>query len=266
LTPWAFRRRATSRPPWKVLVSWALSAAMGATLSIRPLGGPGPTRRCPGWGSNPQALRAIDFKSIAYTCSATRAWVDHTVRKLPRLARQSGIAQLLRCYRVLGIEGSIGPSMEVSALTHPSAMPGLRGPSALLRLQSDERLISLTRRGQPVAPVVLLPPHAQLARGRRGRPAGGLRRGLQRRSRRRARDQRAPMALPHRAQPLAQPPSPHLRHRRGLDGRALLRERPLHQRQGAAQGELPRADRRRPRAPRDPAHGAAAARDRRALL
>jgi RNA polymerase sigma factor (sigma-70 family) len=41
--------------------------------------------------------------------------------------------------------------MEVSALTHPSAMPGLRGPSALLRLQSDERLISLTRRGQPAA-------------------------------------------------------------------------------------------------------------------
>ncbi len=41
--------------------------------------------------------------------------------------------------------------MEVSALTHPSTMPGLRGPSALLRLQSDERLIALTRRGQPAA-------------------------------------------------------------------------------------------------------------------
>src|SRR6202035_86153 len=41
--------------------------------------------------------------------------------------------------------------MEVSALTHPSTMPGLRGPSALLRLQSDERLIALPRRGQPAA-------------------------------------------------------------------------------------------------------------------
>jgi RNA polymerase sigma factor (sigma-70 family) len=41
--------------------------------------------------------------------------------------------------------------MEVSALTHASSMPGLRGPSALLRLQSDERLIALTRRGQPAA-------------------------------------------------------------------------------------------------------------------
>jgi RNA polymerase sigma factor (sigma-70 family) len=41
--------------------------------------------------------------------------------------------------------------VEASALTHSSRMPGLRGPSALLRLQSDERLIGLTRRGQPAA-------------------------------------------------------------------------------------------------------------------
>jgi RNA polymerase sigma factor (sigma-70 family) len=41
--------------------------------------------------------------------------------------------------------------MEVSALTHSSSVSGLRGPSPLLRLQSDERLIALTRRGQPAA-------------------------------------------------------------------------------------------------------------------
>src|SRR5664280_1698511 len=41
--------------------------------------------------------------------------------------------------------------MEVSTLTHPGAMSGLRGPSAMLRLQSDERLIALTRRGQHAA-------------------------------------------------------------------------------------------------------------------
>jgi RNA polymerase sigma factor (sigma-70 family) len=41
--------------------------------------------------------------------------------------------------------------MEVSALTHPSSVAGLRGPSPLLRLQSDERLIALTRRGQHAA-------------------------------------------------------------------------------------------------------------------
>jgi RNA polymerase sigma factor (sigma-70 family) len=41
--------------------------------------------------------------------------------------------------------------MEVSALTHSSSVPSLRGPSPLLRLQSDERLIALTRRGQHAA-------------------------------------------------------------------------------------------------------------------
>src|ERR1700722_19714347 len=41
--------------------------------------------------------------------------------------------------------------MEVSALTHASSVPGLRGPSALLRLQSDEKLIALTRSGQAAA-------------------------------------------------------------------------------------------------------------------
>ncbi len=44
--------------------------------------------------------------------------------------------------------------MEVSALTHKS-MPGLSGPTALLRLQSDERLIAFARRGQQAAFEVL---------------------------------------------------------------------------------------------------------------
>jgi RNA polymerase sigma factor (sigma-70 family) len=45
--------------------------------------------------------------------------------------------------------------MEVSALPTPSSISGLRGPSALLRLQSDERLIALTRRGHHAAFEVL---------------------------------------------------------------------------------------------------------------
>src|SRR6516164_5434575 len=45
--------------------------------------------------------------------------------------------------------------MEVSALPHPSSISGLRGPSALLRLQSDERLIAFTRRGHHAAFEVL---------------------------------------------------------------------------------------------------------------
>src|SRR3982074_3171748 len=41
--------------------------------------------------------------------------------------------------------------MEASALTRTRTGPGLRGPSPLLRLQSDERLIALPRHGQPAA-------------------------------------------------------------------------------------------------------------------
>jgi RNA polymerase sigma factor (sigma-70 family) len=60
--------------------------------------------------------------------------------------------QLLRDYGVVKY-GSYdrGQLMEVSTLTHPSAMAGLRGPSAMLRLQSDEKLIALTRRGHHAA-------------------------------------------------------------------------------------------------------------------
>jgi RNA polymerase sigma factor (sigma-70 family) len=41
--------------------------------------------------------------------------------------------------------------VEASALTHSHAAPALRGSTPLLRLQSDERLIALTRRGQHAA-------------------------------------------------------------------------------------------------------------------
>src|SRR5437868_8711905 len=41
--------------------------------------------------------------------------------------------------------------MEVSALTHSGSISGLHGPTPLLRLQSDERLIALTRGGQHAA-------------------------------------------------------------------------------------------------------------------
>jgi RNA polymerase sigma factor (sigma-70 family) len=51
----------------------------------------------------------------------------------------------------LEVQATIGAPVEASALTHTAGMPGLRGPSALLRLQSDERLIALTRRGQSAA-------------------------------------------------------------------------------------------------------------------
>jgi RNA polymerase sigma factor (sigma-70 family) len=50
----------------------------------------------------------------------------------------------------LGLAATIETTLEASALTRTS-VPGLRGPSALLRLQSDERLIEMTRRGQHAA-------------------------------------------------------------------------------------------------------------------
>src|SRR5205085_4134797 len=53
-----------------------------------------------------------------------------------------------RCYGVsTGEESFLGrPRVEVSALRHAGAA-GLHGRSPLLRLQSDERLVALTRRG-----------------------------------------------------------------------------------------------------------------------
>ena len=41
--------------------------------------------------------------------------------------------------------------MEASALQHTAGVAGLHGRSPLLRLQSDERLIALVRRGNPHA-------------------------------------------------------------------------------------------------------------------
>src|ERR1700761_2602313 len=113
--------------------------------------------------------------------------------------------------------------MEASALKyHPGI--GLPSRSPLLRLQSDERLITLLRRGNtaafevlvgryetrplplrppPLGPrgdaaALLLPPPARLARRRRGRAAGGDDRRVPRDRRRQPADQRAAVALPDR--------------------------------------------------------------------
>ena len=167
--------------------------------------------------------------------------------------------------------------MEVSALTHPSSMPGLRGPSALLRLQSDERLIALTRKGQHAA-------FETLCARYQSRLLSFCRHMLA--SREDAEDvlqevfaaafnavladEREINVRPWLYRIARNRSLNHLRRAAaiGVDshGRPLRRERHLHRRQGAAPRELPRADRRRARAARDAAHRAAAARDRRALL
>jgi RNA polymerase sigma factor (sigma-70 family) len=68
----------------------------------------------------------------------------------------------MRCYGVLGSGSGVGPegkprpgSVEVSALKYSGGM-GLHGRSPLLRLQSDERLIGLLRRGNMAAFEVLV--------------------------------------------------------------------------------------------------------------
>src|SRR3984893_12527289 len=62
--------------------------------------------------------------------------------------------------------------MEASALTRSRSTPGRLGPSPLLRLQSDQRLIALTRRGQPAAfEVLCAPPPSRLLSSCRHLPA-----------------------------------------------------------------------------------------------
>ena len=153
----------------------------------------------------------------------------------------------------------------------------MRGPTPLLRLQSDERLIALVRRGNHAAFEMLVARY-------QSRLLAFCRHMLG--SREDAEDvlqevfaasfnailaddradQRAPVAVPDRAQPLAEPPAPRAADRRRLDGRPPLRGRRHDGRQGPQARGLPPARRRRAGPARDAEDGAAAARDRRALL
>src|ERR1700749_2112836 len=79
-------------------------------------------------------------------------WIPARFRAI--LPQSSATYALLRCPR--GVETESLPSrMEVSALKYSGGV-GLHGRSALLRLQSDERLISLLRRGNTTAFEVLV--------------------------------------------------------------------------------------------------------------
>src|SRR3954467_820657 len=66
-----------------------------------------------------------------------------------RIPRKDPFALLPRRYGVFS-EWTPSDVMEVSALRHPTGI-SLRGPTPLLRLQSDERLVALTRRGNQAA-------------------------------------------------------------------------------------------------------------------
>ncbi len=67
--------------------------------------------------------------------------------RLVSLQSNLGTSQPLRGFNVAGVLRRF--HVEVSALKHPAI--GLRGPTPLLRLQSDERLVVLVRRGNHAA-------------------------------------------------------------------------------------------------------------------
>src|SRR5438067_7059213 len=316
LTPCAFRRLATSRPPWKVCVScsaprvadidgdstcsaparaveWHTAAPLEAR---RPMAaadaGRSRAMRCrtrlaqqamPGarfelaWPLGPRILSPLRMP-IPPPGPALASLRRHQVSQCePVRSCKSETSRLLRCQggvRLLNEDWTACGGLRIYTRKRPArpAGPFCSAASAVRRTPDRAHAARQPRRlrdpllALSLAAAVLLPTHARLARGRRGCPAGGLRRRLQRRARRRARDQRAAVAVPHRAQPLAEPPAPRHRSRRRLDGRALRRSRPLYERSRDPPRELPRAALRRPQAARDAAHRAAAARDRRALL
>ena len=58
-------------------------------------------------------------------------------------------------FRFPAVFSCTGTNVEVSTLKSV-AVPGMRGPSPFLRLQSDERLVAITRRGNQAAYEVLV--------------------------------------------------------------------------------------------------------------
>ena len=127
-------------------------------------------------------------------------------------------------------------------------MLGRRSP--LLKLAGDERLVALIRAGHEHAFEALFERYhsrllafcrhmLRLDRGRRGRAPGGLREGARGDARRRPPDQRAPVAVPDRAQPLPQPPAPPVPRARTRWTSWPGEERRHHRRAGAEARGLP---------------------------
>ena len=213
-------RRLRGRPWPRARAAWPEPGRLRrSTLSRMPGGGLEPPCPC----GQPVLSRPC------LTNSTTRAAaLAERIQPRPRLdeRRNSLPPREFQC----ATGGTLSPTAWKSQALRYSGAVGCRGPTPLLRLQSDERLVALTRRGNQAAYEALvaryqarllavLPPHARLARGRRGRAAGGLRRRVQRDAGRRPADQRAAVAVPDRAQPLPEPPAPHAGHRGRLDGR-----------------------------------------------
>ena len=172
------------------------------------------------------------------------ALAHHRLEELTRARKavRRATFPLLRCPRERGIgpRSDHGSFRSQTVSRAPRTRGALAAPPAPERRAADRahparppRRLRGARAALPAAAARLLPPHARLAGGRRGRAPGGLHRGVQRDAGRRPADQRAPVALPDRPQPLAQPPAPPAARRPGLDGHLRARRRHHHRRHGA---------------------------------
>ena len=166
--------------------------------------------------------------------------------------------------------------MEVSALKHAGA-PGIHGTSPLLRLQSDERLIALIRRGNHGAFEALVKRYqsrllafCRHMLGSKEDAEDVLQEVFAAAFNAILADERAINVRPWLYRIARNRSLNHLRRAQaiGVDSMDVHFSDggPDDRRQGPQARGLPAAARRRPRAARDAAHGAAAARDRRAQL
>src|SRR6266480_7338692 len=162
---------------------------MGATLLTR---GPGRERGVDARDGirTRRLLRAADFKSADFASLSTRAG-----RSYRRLVPETGLgpgpskSQLRRCYGVFKAEAQ---SLTTHGGLRPHTFEQRPGPARAVAAAAPAvgRAVGRTHPPRPargvrdalrplsVAPAVLLPAHARLARGRRGRPPGGVRRRL----------------------------------------------------------------------------------------
>ena len=167
--------------------------------------------------------------------------------------------------------------VEASALHHPAGVAGMHGRSPLLRLQSDDRLIALVRRGNHHAFEALVARYqARLLAFCRHMLSSKedaedvLQEVFAAAFNAILADERAINVRPWLYRIARNRSLNHLRRtqadRRRLDGHPPLRARPDDRRQGPPARGVPAPDRRRAGAARDAAHRAAAAGDRRAVV
>ena len=168
-------------------------------------------------------------------------------------------------------------SVEASALTHSGVHGHVRGPTPLLRIQSDERLVALTRRGNQAAYEALVARYqsrllafCRHMLGSREDAEDVLQEVFAAAFNAMIGDERPLNVRPWLYRIARNRSLNHLRRRpgdrRGLDGRPPRRARHDDGGQGAQARGVPPAHGGRAGAARDAAHGPPAARDRRALL